>query len=195
VLKNGDDGGTDRRAFSPHWCVASGAAEPLSHWGVFLTKIWPSEVRDARRRACLTSLPLFRFHIYRYILSLMTLSCELRTGTKSAVYDCIVNSCSLNGCWADKQLLICKAWSARHFEKRSMSAPVLSHCGCCAYTPAPFVKWCTDDYVTKGRFTCIAFLPIALHCSGVLYYIYNRIYISYNVPVNFILIHLAFNRR
>ena len=42
---------------------------------------------------------------------------------------------------------------------------------------------------------CIAFLPIALHCSGVLYYIYNRIYISYNVPFNFILIHLAFNRR
>ena len=30
----------------------------------------------------------------------------------------------------------------------------------------------------------IAFLPIALHCSGVLYYINNIIYISYNVPFN-----------
>ena len=39
------------------------------------------------------------------------------------------------------------------------------------------------------RLTCIAFLPIALHCSGVLYYIYNIIYISYNVPFNFILVH------
>jgi len=45
------------------------------------------------------------------------------------------------------------------------------------------------------RLTCIAFLPIALHCSGILYYIYNIIYISYNVPFNFILIHFAFNRR
>jgi len=35
----------------------------------------------------------------------------------------------------------------------------------------------------------------ALHCSGVLYYIYNIIFISYNVPFNFILIHFAFNRR
>jgi len=45
------------------------------------------------------------------------------------------------------------------------------------------------------RLTCIAFLPIALRCSGVLYYIYNIIYISYNVPFNFILIQFAFNRR
>ena len=45
------------------------------------------------------------------------------------------------------------------------------------------------------RLTCrpIAFLPIALHCSGVFYYIYNIIYISYNAPFNFILIHFAFN--
>jgi len=44
------------------------------------------------------------------------------------------------------------------------------------------------------RLTCIAFLPIALHCGGILYYIYNIICISYNVPFNFILIHFAFNR-
>jgi len=42
---------------------------------------------------------------------------------------------------------------------------------------------------------CIAFLPIVLHCSGVLHYICNRIYISYNVPFVLILIHLAFHRR
>ena len=41
----------------------------------------------------------------------------------------------------------------------------------------------------------LTFLPVALHCSGVLYYIYNIIYISYNVPFNFILIHFAFFRR
>jgi len=46
-----------------------------------------------------------------------------------------------------------------------------------------------------GRLTCIALLPIALQCSGLLYYIYNIIYISYSVPFNFILIHFAFNRR
>jgi len=45
------------------------------------------------------------------------------------------------------------------------------------------------------RLTCIAFLPLVLHCSGVLYYICNRIYISYNVPFVFILIHLAFHIR
>jgi len=45
------------------------------------------------------------------------------------------------------------------------------------------------------RLTCIAFLPIALHCSGVLYYTYNIICILYNIPFKFILIHFAFNRR
>jgi len=33
----------------------AGAAEPMRHWGEFLTKIWPGEAREARCRACLIS--------------------------------------------------------------------------------------------------------------------------------------------